>query len=61
MAAGVTKDNLGAARKLLAFAETVRGFGPVREASMRAARARLPGLRKAWKSGAPAREMEAAE
>ncbi len=61
VAAGLTKANLAAARDLLAFSETVRGFGPVREASVRAARARLPGLRKAWQSGAPAREMEAAE
>ena len=39
VAAGLTKANLAAARDLLAFSETVRGFGPVREASVRAARA----------------------
>jgi indolepyruvate ferredoxin oxidoreductase len=61
LSAGLSAEKLEAATALLGVSQTIRGFGPVREAAMAAALRRLPDLRAAWQAGRPARDMQAAE
>ena len=55
VAGSLEAGNATAALALLAFPRSIRGFGPVREASMREAEARLPELLAAFREGRGAR------
>jgi indolepyruvate ferredoxin oxidoreductase len=57
VASRLTKDNLSAAIQLVGAVMDVRGYGPVKHASLQAYRARLPDLRAAFEAaGAERRE-----
>ncbi|GGF04863.1 indolepyruvate ferredoxin oxidoreductase family protein [Stappia taiwanensis] len=59
VAATLDAERIGAATALLAWPETIRGFGPVRAEAAERAEARLPELLAAWRAGTEASQQAA--
>jgi len=61
VAGSLSAENADRAAALLAYPETIRGFGPVRERSAREAEARVPALLAAYRAPARSKDLAAAE
>ncbi|WP_349358311.1 indolepyruvate ferredoxin oxidoreductase family protein [Stappia sp.] len=61
VAGSLSAENAERAAALLAYPESIRGFGPVREQAAREAEARVPALLAAYRATAGTRDLAAAE